>query len=107
MRAQLSPRGRLVVNFHLNPYSLRGTYLRARWAGDRRTPMLSTGEISRLMWTVGLSVESVRGYEYLPYRRQGSTLLAPRARAGVERALLHVPVARAVAGCHLVVARAG
>jgi SAM-dependent methyltransferase len=105
IREHLSAQGRLVANFHLNPNSLRGMYLRARWAGRRRVPMLSPGDIARLLADAGFVIEDLQGYEYLPYRRGGSHLVAPRVRAGVEDALFTRRLTRAVAACHLVVAR--
>lgn len=105
IRDRLAPQGRLVANFHLNPNSLRGSYLRARCRGVHRMPMLSPREIGRLLRDSGFVVEDVQGYEYLPYRRDGSDLIAPRLRARIEDALLARSLPRAVAGCHLVVAR--
>jgi SAM-dependent methyltransferase len=102
----LSPDGRLVANFHLNPNSLRGTYLRIRLFRRRsRLPMLSLREIAALLADCGFAVEHVQGYEYLPYRRAGARLIAPRIRARVEGAMSGSRLVRPFAGCHLVVAR--
>lgn len=105
LHGHLSPQGRLVANFHLNPNSLRGLYLRARWRGHRRVPMLSIGEIERLLAEAGFAIVDVQGYEYLPYRRDGAALALPHLRARVEDLLFARPGLRRVAGCHLVVAR--
>lgn len=105
IRDALSPDGRLVANFHLNPNSLRGMYLRLRLFRRRRMPMLSPRDIAELLADCGFVIEDVQGYEYLPYRREGARLIAPRLRARVEDALSGWRFARPLAGCHLVVAR--
>jgi SAM-dependent methyltransferase len=105
IRANLTPDGRLIANFHLNPYSLRGTYLRVRLIGRFRMPTLSVGDVTRLLAASGFVVEDVQGYEFLPYRRDGAHLLAPRARAWIENRLAGTRILRGIAGCHLVVAR--
>lgn len=105
IRANLSAQGRLVANFHLNPRSLRGTYLRVRLLRRRRMPMLSPRGITQLLAEAGFVVEDIQGYEYLPYRRAGTHLVAPALRARIEDALYARRLPRAVAGCHLVVAR--
>ncbi len=105
IRSVLEPDGRLVVNFHLNPASLRGRYLRARWRGESREAMLSPTEADRLLRANGFEVVECLGYEFLPYRRDGARLLAPRLRARVESALVGRPSLLQWAGCFLVVAR--
>jgi SAM-dependent methyltransferase len=105
IRENLSAQGRLVANFHLNPYSLRGTYLRLRLLRHARMPMLSQRDITRLLAESGFVVEDVQGYEYLPYRRDGAHLLAPQVRTSIEDALCRRQLLRGLAGCHLVVAR--
>src|ERR1035437_7401588 len=82
MRDRLRPEGLLIVNFHLNPRSLRGCYLRLRHASD--VTMMGVGEARALLASHGLTVRKVRGYSYLPYRCDGSRLLLPRVRRSVE-----------------------
>jgi SAM-dependent methyltransferase len=105
IHGMVTPGGRLIANFHLNPNSLRGTYLRARLLRRRRMPMLSPREITDLLGDAGFVIEDMQGYEYLPYRRDGAHLIAPRVRARVEHALSAGRGPRRFAGCHLVVAR--
>jgi hypothetical protein len=68
-------------------------------------PMLSPREIAALLADCGFAVEDVQGYEYLPYRRDGAHLFAPRVRARIEDAMFARRLPRPLAGCHLVVAR--
>jgi SAM-dependent methyltransferase len=105
MRSVLTPGGALVANFHLNPRSLRGTYLRARWAGERRAPMLAPAQAARLLQAGGFHVQARYGYEYLPYRRSGDRALAVGARARLETALLHRARLARFGGAFLLVAR--
>ncbi len=67
--------------------------------------MLSPGDITRLLTDSGFVVEDIQGYEYLPYRRDGARLVAPRLRARIENRLAGARSIRGIAGCHLVVAR--
>ncbi len=85
MRDRLAPGGVLIVNFHRNPRSLRGRYLRLRDAPD--VNLVGVSQACRLLANHGLRVRHVRGYSYLPYRRDGSRLIAPRLRRRVEARL--------------------
>ena len=85
MRDRLAPGGALIVNFHLNPRSLRGRYLRLRDAPD--VNLVGVTQARTLLAAHGLSVRQVRGYSYLPYRRDGSDLVLPRLRRRVEERL--------------------
>ena len=105
MRSMLAPNGVLVANFHLNPASLRGRYLRLRWAGRQRVPMLSPGAVDQLLDGAGFEVVARYGYEFLPYRREGTHLRAVAVRRRVERALLDRPRIAGLGGAFLVVAR--
>jgi SAM-dependent methyltransferase len=105
MRSVLRPDGVLVANFHLNPSSLRGRYLRLRWAGHERVPMLSPAAVKQMLADAGFDVLALYGYEYLPYRREGIRLRAPALRRRVEIALLDRPGIAEFAGAFLVVAR--
>ena len=82
MRDHLAPGGVLIANFHLNPRSLRGRYLRARAAPD--VNLIGVTHARELLAEHGLAVREVRGYSYVPYRRDGSHLLFPRVRRAVE-----------------------
>lgn len=88
MRDRLAPSGVVIVNFHLNPQSLRGGYLRLRHASEVR--MVGVREACALLAAHGLTVRRVRGYSYLPYRRDGSHLILAEMRHRVERRLLGV-----------------
>jgi SAM-dependent methyltransferase len=105
IRRVLAPRGVLIVNFHLNPWSARGLYLQARWLGRRRIPMMSPRSARRLLRGAGLEVVEVVGYDYLPYRRDGSRQLWPGIRAKVEQRLAGRSALRPVAGSFIVVAK--
>lgn len=85
MRDRLAPGGALIVNFHLNPRSARGRYLRLRGAPD--VNLVGVTQACHLLAAHGLAVRRVRGYSYLPYRRDGSRLLLPRLRHGIEARL--------------------
>lgn len=104
VRTVLRPGGRLVANFHLNPHSLRGGYLLARWGGTPRVPMLTPRQAQSLLAAAGLRMVARYGYQYLPFRRDGAQLRLPGLRGTVERALLDSPVIGAVAGAFVVVA---
>ncbi len=85
MRERLAPGGVLVANFHLNPRSLRGRYLRMR--DDPEVNFMGVTHARELLAEHGLVVRRVRGYSYLPYRRDGSSLLLPGLRRVAERRL--------------------
>lgn len=105
MRTVLRPNGVLVANFHLNPASLRGRYLRMRWAGQRRVPMLAPRDVDEMLAAAGFDVLAQYGYEYLPYRREGTRLRAPALRRRLEMMLLDRPRIAALGGAFIVVAR--
>lgn len=104
MRSSLRPGGVLVANFHLNPRSIRGTYLRLRMPAATRPPMVSIGSARQLFETHGFHVRQVLGYSYLPYRRAGRALRAPLARRAAETRLAGRGPFRPVAGSFLIVA---
>lgn len=105
MRSVLRPNGVLVANFHLNPASLRGRYLRMRWAGQQRVPMLAPRDVDEMLAAAGFDVLARYGYEYLPYRREGTRLWAPAVRRRLEMMLLDKPRIAALGGAFIVVAR--
>ena len=104
-RSMLTPGGILAANVHLNPRSARGLYLRARWRGQERSPMLSPSAATALLAEAGFELLALYGYEYLPYRRDGSRLAAVNLRRRVESALLDRPRLGGVGGAFLLVAR--
>lgn len=104
MRSSLAPGGLVVVNFHLSPVSLRGAYLRLRMAPAARPVMMSARQARRLLAAHGFTVRRVVGYSFLPYRRAGRTLLAPRTRRAVETRLAGNRLLQPVAGSFLLVA---
>ena len=105
IRSVLGPGGYLVANFHLNPLSLRGRYLRLRWRGQPVIPMLSPAEARSLLAAAGFTTVACYGYEYLPYRRDGESLVAPRLRQRLEGALLDRPRLAGVGGAFIMAAR--
>jgi SAM-dependent methyltransferase len=105
IRSVLRPDGVLVANFHLNPASLRGRYLRMRWAGQQRMPMLTPRAVDDMFTDAGFDIVARYGYEYLPYRREGSRLWAPGLRRRLEMVLLDKPRIVALGGAFIVVAR--
>jgi SAM-dependent methyltransferase len=91
LRGVVRPGGRLVANFHLNPYSARGLYTRARLRGDAAMPTMSVPQARALLVAGGFRPLSVHGYDFLPFRRDGNPLALPGLRARVESALLDRP----------------
>jgi O-antigen/teichoic acid export membrane protein/SAM-dependent methyltransferase len=104
MRESLRPGGLVVANFHLNPRSLRGAYLRLRLTPGARPAMTSVGQARQLFTSHGFTVRTIRGYSFLPYRRAGQALLAAPARRAVETRLAGRKVLLPVAGSFLLVA---
>jgi SAM-dependent methyltransferase len=104
MRGALRPGGLVVANFHLNPVSLRGAYLRLRMTAATRPPMMTLEEARQLFVAHGFTVHEILGYGFLPFRREGRNLLAPAARRGVETSLAGTDFLRPIAGSFLVVA---
>jgi SAM-dependent methyltransferase len=104
MRGALQPGGLLVANFHLNPVSLRGAYLRLRMKPATRPPMMTLEEARQLFVAHGFIVHQTLGYGFLPFRREGKKLLAPAARRTVETSLAGTDFLRPVAGSFLLVA---
>lgn len=105
IRSVLKPDGVLVANFHLNPASLRGRYLRLRWAGRQRVPMLAPEAADKIFADAGFDVLAHYGYEYLPYRRDGARLRTAPLRRRIETVLLDRPHIAGLGGAFLVVAR--
>jgi SAM-dependent methyltransferase len=104
MSDSLGPGGVVVANFHLNPASLRGTYLRLRTARATRPQMMSVGRARQLFEAHGFTVRGILGYSFLPYRRDGRALLAPAARQAAENRLAGTGLLLPVAGSFLLVA---
>jgi SAM-dependent methyltransferase len=104
MRDALRPGGLAVVNFHLNPLSMRGIYLRLRMSQPSRPSMMTVGQARRLFNAHGFSVRYIAGYSFLPYRRDGRNQLAPVARQAVETRLAGRPGLLPLAGSFLLVA---
>lgn len=104
LRRSVRPGGRLVANFHLNPYSARGLYTRARQRGDDAMPMMSIAQARRLLRAGGFRPLSVHAYDFLPFRRDGRTMALPGLRAKVESALLDHPRLTPFGGTFIVVA---
>jgi SAM-dependent methyltransferase len=104
MRRSLRQGGAVIANFHLNPTSLRGTYLRLRTAGATTPTMMSIDQARQLFEAHGFTVLDILGYSFLPYRRDGRTLIAPSARRLVEMHLAGCRALLPVAGSFIVVA---
>jgi SAM-dependent methyltransferase len=104
MRAALRPGGVVVANFHLNPASLRGMYLRARMNPAERIPMMGIADARRLFSGNGFTVRQILGYSYLPYRRDGRNLRGPSARRRAEMIMAGSKSLQRVAGSFLMVA---
>jgi SAM-dependent methyltransferase len=104
MGKSLRPGGAVVANFHLNPASLRGLYLRLRTARTARPSMMTINDACRLFEAHGFTVRQILGYSLLPYRRDGRSLLVPVARRAVETRLAGTRALLPVAGSFLVVA---
>jgi SAM-dependent methyltransferase len=104
MRASLQPRGLVVANFHLNPASLRGIYLRLRMDPAERVSMMGIAEARRLFTDHGFTVRQILGYSYLPYRRDGRNLWVPDARRIAEMIMAGSKILQPTAGSFLIVA---
>ena len=104
MRASLRPGGLVVANFHLNPASLRGMYLRARMNPAERIPMLGIAGARELFADHGFTVRRILGYSYLPYRREGRNLWGPAARRRAEMIMAGSESLQRIAGSFLMVA---
>jgi SAM-dependent methyltransferase len=104
MGKSLRPGGVVVANFHLNPASLRGTYLRMRTTQATRPSMMSISDACRLFEEHAFTVRQILGYSFLPYRRDGRALLAPVTRRAVETHLAGTRALLPVAGSFLMVA---
>lgn len=104
MRASLKPRGLVVANFHLNPASLRGMYLRLRMNLAEKVPMMGIAEAHRLFADNGFIVRQILGYSYLPYRRDGRHLWGPAARRAAEMSMAGRKILQPGAGSFLMVA---
>lgn len=109
MRSALRPGGAVVANFHLNPASIRGRYLRLRTSGTAKPApaMMSTDEAGRLLEAHGFTVCQVIGYGFLPYRRDGRSQLAPEIRRFIEMRLAGNRTLLPIAGNFIIVASAG
>lgn len=104
IHSALPREGRLVANFHLNPNSIRGAYLRVRGLRSSQ-PMISPGQARDLLDRCGFAVERCYGYEFLPFRRAGTSLAWPRLRKAIELSMLGRRRASPIAGAFLLVAR--
>jgi SAM-dependent methyltransferase len=105
MRASLRPGGLVVVNFHLNPASLRGMYLRLRMASAEPPPMVGIADARRLFTDNGFTVCRIIGYSYLPYRRDGRQLWNAKARRKAELKMAGRSSLQPIAGSFLLVAK--
>ena len=103
--ALASAAGAVIANFHLNPASLRGRYLRLRTTRATRPAMMSVEDACQLFATHGFTVCRVLGYSFLPFRRDGRALIAPTARRAVETRLAGNKALLPIAGSFIVVAR--
>jgi len=106
MRASLRPRGLVVVNFHLNPFSLRGIYLRLRMNPAETPAMMNAAGALWLFTDSGFRVRQILGYSYLPYRRDGRNLRGAATRRAAETRLAGNGFLRPIAGSFLLVASA-
>jgi len=81
--------GHLIVNFHLNPQSITGFYLRFRfWLNGSTRTMMSVNESKDLLWNCGFNPLEVHGYGYLFHRREYVRL--PYLRGSLEKKLAQI-----------------
>ena len=100
----LKPKGLLVANFHLNPHSLTGSYLRFRhWLRGTRRAMVSPKDAEKMLRNGGFEIVGIRGYGYLFHRRQNVRLLF--LRGSLEKMLARMNPWPQVAMNFLIVAR--
>ena len=75
----ITSKGLLIVNFHLNPQSTTGTYLRFRfWLNGTNRSMMTVQEAKSLLWNCGFNPLEVYGYGYLFHRREYVRLICLR-----------------------------
>jgi len=106
LRTLLRPRGLLIANFHLNPGSLTGSYLRVLRRIRRITdpqPMMTPRQACNLLLANGFEPISLRCYGYLLHRRK--RLLLPRLSGWFERQLADWKLFPGVASNFIVVCR--
>jgi SAM-dependent methyltransferase len=72
LRARIDDGGLFITNFHRNPISATGVYLRAmtRLRGREQAKMMGLGEASQLLRANGFEPVAVRGYGYLLQRTE-------------------------------------
>lgn len=100
----LKPGGHLLFNFHLNPSSMTGLYLRARsFFVKTSSPMLSVKDACQLLENQGLEIVSVQGYGYLPKHRTRPRW--PRTAQWIEERFLTLPLPPEVAHSFIIVSR--
>jgi len=89
LRRVLADEGILVANFHLNPKSITGSYLRFRhWLKGSNRAMMSLKEAKDLLESSGYKPVEIRGYGYLFHRRKQVRFL--RLRGPLEKALAKI-----------------
>jgi SAM-dependent methyltransferase len=70
LHSVLRKEGILIANFHFNPLSLTGAYVRLRsFIKETQVRMISVPEAMNLLQSNGFNIEKVRGYGYLFQRR--------------------------------------
>jgi ubiquinone/menaquinone biosynthesis C-methylase UbiE len=93
LRARIDDGGLFITNFHRNPISATGVYLRAmaRLRGREQAKMIGLAEASQLLRANGFEPVVVRGYGYLLQRTERLTL-APIVGAVEKRLAAWNPV---------------
>jgi len=106
LRARIRTHGVLVVNFHFNPNSLTGLYIRlmTRVRGRELPKMATLREACGLLRTNGFEPASIHGYGYLLHRTVRVPFPAIKSR--LERGIARWDPAPSLAHNFIVVCRA-
>jgi len=97
--------GILIVNFHLNPYSITGSYLMFRcWLKGTNRSMISVRNAKDLLRSCGFNPLGVYGYGYLLHRREYVRL--PNIRGSLEKILARLNMFPSIAMNFIIVAQA-
>jgi SAM-dependent methyltransferase len=104
LRDRISPEGWFICNFHRNPASLRGIYMRVRGAVSKQpTPFISLDYAVELLRAHRFEPEEVYGYQHMFYRSEPNG--DPRRRRELDQRMWRMPALKRLGSSFLVVAR--
>ncbi len=104
LREIIAPNGYLIVNFHRNPYSMRGAYLAVKARLTKRDfTMVSVSQAKKLLTDHRFSVEKIIGYSHQFYR--SNTNRIPFFRRSLDSILWRIPFLRSFGLSFIIIAR--